>query len=83
MTSKKPVGSVLKTSKILGLSEWDIVFLGYVTVALYQLFSWMNVPELSFIVIIFAFVGLLIIRISLRPKSVRDFAFTTFKRIRL
>jgi hypothetical protein len=57
----------------LGLSFWDIAGVGYFLLFSHAVCESVGLPLLSFVLTAFLFLGLLKIRLSSRPKTIRDF----------
>jgi len=70
-------------AKLLGLSEWDYVFLGYGLFLMYHLLLPWGLELLSFVILFLVFLLLLTIRLTKRRKTIRDFFMELPKRIKI
>lgn len=62
-----------KDSQFLGLSVLDIITLGYLFITSHAALSFIGYELSSFLVVGFAFVALLAIRLKYRKKTIRDY----------
>jgi len=69
--------------KLLGLSEWDYVFLGYGLFVMYHLLLPWGLELLAFVILFIAFILLLTIRLTKRRKTIRDFFMELPRRIKI
>lgn len=73
MTTVKSARLLNERPGWLGLSVWDLVFLGYFLIILNSLLRPFGLELLSFVIVAVLGVCLLQVRLRSRPKTIRDF----------